>query len=459
MADIRLKYIGTEERYSEVAITGKQQLWLRNSSSAVPSADAALLLATGKFEQVKTGDVGTTQDLATGSQQGALDTASAAALAASGAYAGPTGSLTKTYAAIKRVADGMGQAFVGMFGDSTTLGAGAGTGAKGLVAAASGRPAAKFAEYLASVGIPSADNSFFGEGLIQAYQSTNFSAYDTRFATIGTASYYANGQQTSVGGIMWQLNASGEGLAFTPKIDGANSNYDTVRVWYCNRTTGSFTVSQPGAGSTAGTVTTTGAGNTIGSTTVALTRGTGVCNLEWVSGDNWIIGAVFYDSQNPRVNVLSFGQYGDKLTSATGVVNNANEWRGGAVIASMSLDCVFVDMTINSENNDGLGGVPAFTTALTTLCGDISGSGADLVLATPHAIGTAQQGTISNAYVEAIKGLASTLRVPVFDTYAKITPYATYSGALYFDTLHLNAAGNRAKGFQQARFLRATAGI
>lgn len=58
-----------------------------------------------------------------------------------------------------------------------------------------------------------------------------------------------------------------------------------------------------------------------------------------------------------------------------------------------------------------------------------------------------------------MKSLASTLNVPVFDMYTKITPYATYSGALYFDTLHLNAAGNRAKGFQQARFLRETCGI
>lgn len=141
-----------------------------------------------------------------------VDPASASSLSENGAYSGPTGKLSKTYTALRRVSEGMGQAFIGLFGDSTTLGAGAGSGAKGLVAAATSSPSAKMAEYLTSVGIPAADNCFFGEGLIQAYQSTNYSAYDTRFAVAGTASYYGNGQQTSLGGIMWQLNASAEGL-------------------------------------------------------------------------------------------------------------------------------------------------------------------------------------------------------------------------------------------------------
>lgn len=72
MADIRLKYIGADERYSEIAVTGKQQVWLRNSSSAVPSADAVLLLETGLFEQCKTGSIETNQNIYTGDPVGAL---------------------------------------------------------------------------------------------------------------------------------------------------------------------------------------------------------------------------------------------------------------------------------------------------------------------------------------------------------------------------------------------------
>lgn len=370
---------------------------------------------------------------------------------------GSTGVLTQVYAGIQRVVDGMGQAVIGLCGDSTTLGAGAGTGAKGLIGAASGRPAAALATFLASAGIPAADNSWFGEGLIQAYQGVTYAQYDTRFQWLGTASHYANGQQTSAGGIMAQFNAANEGVGFTPQIQGVNCNYDTVKVWYCNRTTGSFTVSQPGSGTVAQTITTTGA-TTIGVATVALTRGSGLCSILWGSGDCWIIGAEYYDSQVPRVNIRTFGHYGDKLTSVTGLVNNTNEWRGGAVIAAMAMDCCFIDMTINSENSDGLGGVPAYQAALQSLATEIAAVGTDVVISTPHAIGTANQGATSNAYVAAAYQVAINLNLPIDDRYKKITPYATWSSALYFDTLHLNAAGNRAKGFQIGRFIRAKSG-
>lgn len=385
---------------------------------------------------------------------------SMAALKASGAIVGPQPQLPKTYAAIKRVVDGMGDMFWALFGDSKVLGGGVGTGTNNVTGVGENRYAGALAAYLRSIGIPAADNNFFGEGLIVAFNgATPYGNYDPRFAIIGTTSYYAAGDHVSLGGVHWQLNASGEGIAYTPQIDGVNSSYDRVKIIYCNRTTGQFTVSQPGGGSTAQTITTTAASNTIGITTVSLTRGTGVCNISWASGDNWIIGAIFYDSQNPRVNVLSCGQYGDTLTSAQGVVNNANEWRGGAVLSALALDLTSVAMTVNSYAG-GTAGVTAFSAALNSLCvNDILASGSELILETPSAVGTASQGTISDAYVAAIKALAATLSAPVHDVYAKITPYATYSGTLYKDTLHENLGGTRAKSMQCGRFVRLTAGI
>jgi hypothetical protein len=49
MADVRVKYVGGDGPFSEVAITGKQQSWRRNDVGFVPSADATLLIASGKF--------------------------------------------------------------------------------------------------------------------------------------------------------------------------------------------------------------------------------------------------------------------------------------------------------------------------------------------------------------------------------------------------------------------------
>ena len=47
---VAVRYIGAEERFSEVAITGQQQVWSRGQSSQVSHANADLLLATGLFE-------------------------------------------------------------------------------------------------------------------------------------------------------------------------------------------------------------------------------------------------------------------------------------------------------------------------------------------------------------------------------------------------------------------------
>lgn len=49
MPDVRLKFLGPEDRYSEVSVTGQQQVWLKNQSGPVSPGNAALLLATGKF--------------------------------------------------------------------------------------------------------------------------------------------------------------------------------------------------------------------------------------------------------------------------------------------------------------------------------------------------------------------------------------------------------------------------
>ncbi|TAK84516.1 MAG: hypothetical protein EPO09_20800 [Aquabacterium sp.] len=374
-------------------------------------------------------------------------------------YSAKSGAMPKTSQAIAMVLAGLAQAFVGGFGDSTELGTGAGTGVKGLIGAAAGRPSAQMAAYLASVGIPAADNSFFGEGFIQAFPpNMQFSDFDSRFRWIAGASHYPNGQQTSLGGVMGRANGVGLGVGFTPTYPcepTRNIIYDTVRVVYCDRTTGSITVSNPGGGSVASTITTDGTFK-VKVATVSLTRGSGECQILCASGDVWIIGATFYDSQIPRVNIMSFGQYGDKLTSATGAVKNTNEWRGGAVLAQLGLDACWFDMTLNSYG-DGLAGVSAFSDALRSIVKEVAAAGTETVIASPHAVGTGNQGTVSNAYVQAARQVTSETGSQFHDVYKRLTPYAAYSATHIFGgdgtTLHLSAGGNHAKGVLRARFL------
>lgn len=363
--------------------------------------------------------------------------------------------LRKWYTAVARVMSGQGQAYIGLFDDSTGLGAGAGSsGTTNMIGAAPYSPTAQFVSWLNSQGIPAADNAFFGEGLFQAFgPSITPAQYDSRFAYAGTASYFPNGNQQSLRGIMLQIDAAGEGLSFTPKIAGSNSNVDTAKIISCNRYTGTWDSNFNG-GASLGTVTGSGA-STLAITTKSFTRGTGPFNITWSSGNNVFVGGIFTDSTTPRVNVLNFSSYGDKLTIASGVVNNPNEWRGGLAMAALALDACIVGMTINSENQDGIAGVAAYKAALIKLCNDVVNSGADLILKTPHAIGTAPQTNgITDAYIQAIREVAAQFDAPIIDMYQRMDNYTAFNAlTMYDDTLHLKKPGYFATAMEYARVL------
>lgn len=155
------------------------------------------------------------------------------------------------------------------------------------------------------------------------------------------------------------------------------------------------------------------------------------------------------------MNVLNFSSYGDKLTIASGVVNNPNEWRGGLAMAALALDACIVGMTINSENQDGIAGVAAYKAALIKLCNDVVNSGADLILKTPHAIGTAPQTNgITDAYIQAIREVAAQFDAPIIDMYQRMDNYTAFNAlTMYDDTLHLKKPGYFATAMEYARVL------
>ncbi len=355
--------------------------------------------------------------------------------------------LPKLHAAFMRVLSGSGQAFIGVVGDSTTVGAGAGSGGKGLIGARGGSPTSQLAAWLTASGIPAADDSWFGEHLIEAYQGVTRAQYDTRFTVSGSAAYYTDGAFQTVGGIPFRLNSAGKAVNFTPTYQT-----DTAKFFYFNSLGGTVDCSFAG-GASLGTVVGSGA-STIGSSVKTYTKGAGAFSVSWVSGNNAVVGAICYDSTTPRVNLINLGSYGDKLTSTNGYANNPNYWRGGAALSVLALDAVIVDMTINSANQDGSSGVSAYKTALTTLCQDVVSTGADLILATPHVINTSAQtgGTVA-PYIAAIKEVAATFGAPVIDLQNVISSPVAFS-SLYFDTLHLTAAGSRSKAVEYAKTLR-----
>lgn len=49
MSNVRVKYIGTADRFSEVSITGQQQVWQKGEAGFVSDMNAALLVASGQY--------------------------------------------------------------------------------------------------------------------------------------------------------------------------------------------------------------------------------------------------------------------------------------------------------------------------------------------------------------------------------------------------------------------------
>lgn len=358
--------------------------------------------------------------------------------------------LSKFYAGVARVLSGQGQCFIGLIDDSTGVGAGAGSGGAGLIGARPGSPTAQLASLLTSIGVPASDDSWFGEHLIEAFHGVTRAQYDTRFTVSASAAYYPNGAFQSLGGVPFRLNSAGKAVNFTP-----TNQVNAAKIYYANRFTGGTFDTTFAGGASLGTTVAAG-GNTIGSTTKTFTKGAGALSISWVSGDNAILGAICYDTTTPRVNVVNLSCYGDKLTSNNGYANNTNaDFRGGAALSVLGLDAVIVGMTVNSENQDGLAGVDAYKLALIKVCNDVVAAGSDLILSTPHNIGTAPQTSgICDAYVAAIREVAAQFDAPLIDLYQRLDSYSTFNAlGLYFDTLHLTTIGYRAKAQEFARVL------
>jgi len=348
--------------------------------------------------------------------------------------------LPAMYTGLMKVLAKTGRADLAYTDDSTGVGTITGGGPKYLNGARAVNPAAQLVKQLNAAGIPAANDSFFGEMLLQAFNSTNYTDYETRFTLSGGATFIASGGFQSLGGIPWQLNSAGKALNFTP-----DNAVDTVDIYVLNRNVGTIDVTFAG-GASAGAITTNGT-QTVSKVTRTFTRGSGVASISWVSGNVIVLGAVFTDSTTPRVNILNLSSYGDRWNSPNGNVYNTTvpESRGGAVLALMGLTAVIASMTINSQTIDGINGIPVFETALRGYCDYVAAANAQLLLLAPHRISTASAPEATQAaYVAAQYRVAQDYKAPVIDFSKRINSFAAFP-AMFVDDKHLTATGSAAK--------------
>jgi len=329
-----------------------------------------------------------------------------------------------------------GQLKLGIIGDSTTMGAGAGTG--GTTNTTNARPkcvARQLVGQFTQLGIAARADSFMGDqGYFNVGGSlTGYPSYDPRVAFTGTTGIYPNGAYRSLGGIYFQLKAASDTLTFTPE-----NSWDTAVIYYENGATGVATMSLGNAGAITGgsTVTTTNSGNafSFGKQTITIAKAATSLIFTQTSGTPVIRGVWCYDSTTPSVNIFNLGIYGEQLNVIQPFTTNA--------FASDLYDVVLINMSINdigASVSDS-----SYITALSALVSSARSAGTDVIVATTQPTQTTaiRTAAVVNAYWLAITNFCASSGIPVVDLNTRMGTYVSNNtNGLMFDALHPNAAG------------------
>jgi lysophospholipase L1-like esterase len=346
---------------------------------------------------------------------------------ASGWFNVNSANMSKWRAAVAKVRAGTARGRILFVGDSTTMGAGAGTsGTANLNGAYPKSWPADLAKLMNSA-IPTSYNSLWS-GLSSASASgITYPNLDTR-VTFG-----ANWSLGAVSLFSYTTGAANN-LAFTPP-----GQIDTVIVYMVqNGGTGTATFNVDG-GASLGTITSAGV-TSIVSYTATVTKGAHTINIvPNNNGSFFIQGIIAYDSTTPGVDFVQAGQYG---ATAANWNNNGSPWNPGAYFASAQPNLSIICLTIN-DSNLGIANLPTYITNMQTVITLALAQGGDVLLMVGPPSNTTQatDGTL-DAYISALRSLAVSNNLPMLDLKARWVSYAVTNPLMpYFDNLHPGAVG------------------
>lgn len=323
--------------------------------------------------------------------------------------------------AVANVRTGAGRGTLLFIGDSTTMGAGAGTGGTVALNAAYPRSlAARAASILNSTFVTTQLNSVWGS------QATlvSYATYDTR-VSLGTG-WAMSGGGTLGSNFMRFTNGATGTLAFTP-----TASCDTVKIYYYVASgQGSFTVDVDG-GASLGTINTNGTTNYT-STTYTFAAGTHTINLNAQNNGSLFVGGIVPQlSTTPAIDVVLGAWYGARA----GTFNAAGGFGPLTAMRALAPDCTVVNLTINDSN----AGTP-FATYQANMVGIIEAAqeSGDVVLMIGPPSGT-QNATdgVLDQYINIVYSLAEQYGCAVVDMRRRWISYAAIQPTFpYYDTLH-----------------------
>lgn len=316
-------------------------------------------------------------------------------------------------------------------GDSTLVGAGAGTngaGSTGLVGARAGNWATQLAARLTAMGIPAFNEAIIGNQNVNTDGGVTYSQYDPRLTVTG----FTTDAIGCPGGKAWLSTASGSVWAFTPVMPF--DRFDVLTA--SNNGNGSVTANVDG-GATLATINTNAALN-IQKTTVSCTRGTHTINLTTTSTANtYIIGVIPWDSTLGGIDLLQAGWWGGKAAdlaqSSVGFHPNA-----AATLAALAPNYTINQITIN-DANDGTAAA-AYLASITAMDTAQAAAGAGVMWMSGIPSGTPQSsdGTLAGIVAQ-VAALATTKSRPYADLCGRLVSYAALNGIGWmYDTKHGN---------------------
>jgi len=201
-------------------------------------------------------------------------------------------------------------------------------------------PAKWFMYWLNKFGCPAQQDNCFG---MDGAASGTASA-DERIVFLGGASP-AYGL-TCIGGFVLVLNATGNGVAFTPITP---ATYDHVDIWYWDGYASTVNVYLNGSSTSTQTITGTGTGNMVCTTVAFTAQSITTISVIWASGTACISGIDFWNSVTPSVEVINGGISGAASNLLIpGATTGCNPW---ASLVLLAPTLVYSNFSNNDFNN------------------------------------------------------------------------------------------------------------
>jgi lysophospholipase L1-like esterase len=346
-----------------------------------------------------------------------------------GLVTGTTGNATALpywRAAVARVRAGIGRAKLLVIGDSTTMGAGAGTGGNTGLAGAYPKSWVQDLSKLLSNFVSSSSNSILSDqNSPQLYTS-----YDSR-VSFGTG--WAATTNTTLGGNLFQYTTGATGtLSFTP-----TASINTITIYYVQQSgAGTFNTNVDG-GSSLGTTNAAGA-SFLTSVTYTVTAGTHTVNIIGNNAGNIsIVGVLTYNTATPAVDFIQAGYFGGLAVTFVGTTN---VWSPQNVESYLAPDLTIIDLTINDSNNGTT--LAAYQTNIQSIITTAKSTGdCILMVGPPSNSPQATNGTLAS-FVQVLYTLGATNNCLVVNTLYRWNSYAATNPLMpYYDSNHPTAPG------------------